>query len=165
MSKVNLESRSGQLLVESLIAVSLLVIGLFGIFSLLSRSLSLNRLAADSYVATYLAAEGIEVARNILDANAIQKKAWNDGFSNGDYEVEYNSVSLTPNQDRFLAFSPTTDLYSYSGNLKTRFKRVVRIFLVSSNEIRVNSIVNWTTLGSGSYQVNLEDHFMNWRSL
>ena len=157
-------SRDGQLLVESLIATSLLIVGFLGIFSLLSRSISLNRVAADSYTATYLAAESIEVARNIVDANALQKKPWNSGFANGDYELEYNAVSLTPDQDRFLQFDSGNNTYSYSGTNQTNFKRVIKIVLVSANEIQVNAIVSWTTLGGGSYQVNLEDHFFNWRS-
>lgn len=164
MVQMKWNSRNGQLLIESLIATSLLIVGFLGIFSLLSRSLSLNRVAADNYTATYLAAEGIEVARNIVDANAIQKKSWNAGFANGDYEVGYNAVSLTPNQGRFLDFDSGNNTYSYTGATQTNFKRVLKIFLVSPNEIRVNAIVSWTTLGGGSYQINLEDHFLNWRS-
>lgn len=160
-------NRDGQLLVESLIAISLLVVGFLGIFSLLSRSISLSRVAADNYTATYLAAEGIEVARNIADANALRPGTpWNSGFDPGDHEVEYNSISLNPNQDRFLLFDPGNNTYSYSGTSNTNFKRVIKISWVGSPvyEIQVNSIVSWTTLGGGSFKVNLEDHFLNWRS-
>lgn len=156
-------ARRGQLLVECLIAVSLLTVGFLGLFALLNRSLSLNRLIADNYVATYLSAEGIEVARNIFDANTIQKLPWNSGFlPSGDYEVEYNSNSLVSNQNRFLMFDPATHLYSYNGTRQTNFKRLIRVS-VGTNEIKVNSLVSWTTLGGGSFQVNLEDHFMNSR--
>ncbi len=157
-------SRDGQLLIESLIAISLLIVGFLGVFSLLSRSISLNRVAADNYTGTYLAAEGIEVARNIADSNAIQHRPWNAGFASDNYEVEYNSVSLAPNQDRFLFFDPGSNTYSYSGTSQTNFKRVLKISLVSPNEIEVHAIVSWTTLGGGSFQINLEDHFLNWRS-
>ncbi len=161
--------RNGQLLVESMISISLLVVGFLAIFSLLSRSISLNRVAADNYTATYLAAEGIEVARNMVDANAIQKQpSWNCGFADGDYEVEYNTgetstnscIPLTPSQDRFLSFDPGTGLFSYSGTNPTSFKRLIRIVLVNKNEIKINSIVSWTTLGGG-YRIDVEDHFFN----
>ncbi len=157
-------SRRGQLLVESMIAMSLLVVGFLGVFSLLSRSISLNRVAADDYTAAYLAAEGIEVARNILDANTLQKKPWNAGLDPGDYEVEYNSVSLTSSMDRFLLFDSGSNTYNYSGASQTNFKRVIKISWVGSNEIKVNAIVSWITLGGGSFRVDLEDHFLNWRS-
>lgn len=154
--------REGQLLVESLIAVSVLVVGFLGIFSLLSRSISLNRVIADNYTGTYLAAEGIEVARNIVDSNVIQKRPWNAGFANGNYEVEYDDIFLVPNQDRFLSFNSANNTYGYSGNAPTSFKRLIKTFLVSKNEIQVNSIVSWQTLGGGSFRIDLEDHFFNW---
>ena len=157
-------SKRGQALVESLVAVSLLTVGFLAIFSLLSRSLSLNRASTQSYIGTYLAAEGIEVIRSMVDANGLQKRAWNDGFATGDYEVEYNSLSLESNNDRFINYDPDRHLYDYKPFLPTPFKRLVRITLIGSNEIKVNSIVSWTSVGGGSFNVNLEDHFMNWRS-
>ena len=156
-------SNNGQVLVEAIVAISLLTVGFLAVFSLLGRSLSLNRATVQSYIATYLAAEGIEVARNIVDTNGIQKRAWNDGFGNDDYETEYNSNSFTQNQGRFLSYDPSTRLYSYGGPIQTPFKRVIRINLIGADEIRVNSIVTWTGVGGGNFQVNLEDHFMNWR--
>lgn len=159
--KVN--DKSGQALIEALVAIGFMIVGFLAIFSLLSRSLSLNRSSAESYTAAYLAAEGIEVARNIVDANGIQKKAWSDGFSSGDYEIQYDSTSFTSNQNRFIFYNPSTNLYSYGGQIQTPFKRLIRIRMISAAEIRVNSIVSWTSLGGGSPQINVEDHFMNWR--
>lgn len=157
-------SKKGQTLVESVIAVSLLSVGLLAIVSLINRSLSLNRTSAESYTATYLAAEGIEVVKNIVDSNAIKKLAWNAGLANGDYEVEYDSTSLSPNQNRFLDYDSSSNLYGYGVATPTGFKRMIRITLVGSEEIKVNSIVSWTTAGGGDFRVNLEDHFMNWRT-
>jgi len=51
---------NGQLIIEMIVAVSLLMIGLLGIFAVLSQSLGLNRVAANQYIAAHLAAEGIE---------------------------------------------------------------------------------------------------------
>ena len=151
-------------MVEALVALSFLTVGFLGAFSLLGRSLSVNRSSAESYTATYLAAEGIEIARNIVDGNGIQKIAWNNGFSNGDYEVEYDSTSMTPSQGRFLTYNPSTNIYGYGGSDQTPFRRTVRIALVGSDEIKVNSIVSWTGIGGGDSTVDLEDHFMNWRN-
>ncbi|MEK7546636.1 MAG: hypothetical protein AAB536_00410 [Patescibacteria group bacterium] len=161
-----LYSRRGQSLVEALVALSFLTVGFMAVFSLLSRSLSLNRSSTESYVATYIAAEGIEIARNIVDTNGIQKNAWSYGFSggSGDYEAEYNSRSLSPNQDRFLTYNPNSHIYGYGGSIQTPFKRLIRVTFVSQYEMKINSIVFWTGLGGGSFRVNLEDHFMNWRT-
>ena len=164
-TKEKIFSRRGQTLIESLVALSLLTVGFLSIFALLGRSLSSSRASTESYTATYLAAEGIEVVRNLIDANGIQQRAWNSGFTTtGDYEVEYNSNSLMSNLDRFLSYSPTTNIYNYSGTNPTPFKRILRVTPVGSDEIIINSIVSWIGQGGGSFTVNLEDHFLKWRS-
>ncbi len=158
-------SKRGQTLIESLVALSLLTVGFLSIFALLGRSLSSSRASTESYTATYLAAEGIEVVRNLIDANGIQQRAWNSGFATaGDYEIEYNSNSLLSNLGRFLSYSPTTNIYNYSGTNATPFKRILRVTPVGSDEIIINSIVSWIGQGGGSFTVNLEDHFLKWRS-
>ena len=156
--------RRGQFLIEAIVAVGVLVVGLLGIFALLSRSLSLGRTVTDNYAGTYLASEGIEVVKNIIDGNIIQGLPWVSGMSDGDFEIEYDTISLLPFQDRFLGFDPVTSLYSYAGSETTRFKRVLRLALIGSpvDEIQVNSVVSWSS-GGGSFSVDLEDHFFNWR--
>jgi type II secretory pathway pseudopilin PulG len=162
--KANIFSKRGQTLIEALVALSLLTVGFLSVFALLGRSLSSSKASAVSYAATYLAAEGVEVVRNRIDANGIQKIAWNSGLSTpGDYEIEYNGNSLLANQDRFLKYDPATNVYSYGGSISTPFKRMIRVTPVGSNEIVINSIVSWTSQGGGNFSVNLQDNFLKWR--
>lgn len=165
-------ARSGQALIESIVAVSILTVGFLGIFSLLSQSLSLNRVVSDNYTATYLAAEGIEIVKNLIDANTIRGQAWNCGLTDGVYEAAWDSLpaagacggtALASNQNRFLSFSSATNLYSYSGTSPTSFKRQIILTRVSGDELKVVSQVNWTGRGTGNFSVNLEDHFYHWR--
>lgn len=156
-------SRSGQTLVESIIALSALTVGLLGIIALLSQSFGLNRSVSDNYAATYLAAEGIEVVKNIIDANQIQGRAWDSGLADGAYEVQYNSTVLLPNQDRFLRYEPATGLYSYAGSQATPFKRTVAVTHISGDELRVVAKTAWSTRGAGNFEIVLEDHFFRWR--
>jgi len=156
-------ARGGYLLVESLVALSVLTVGFLGIVSLLSRSLSLNRTVSDTHIATYLAAEGIEVLKNMIDANILQGLPWTNGITSGDHEVVYNSTALEPYQARLLGFDPGTNLYIYGGSEPTRFTRRVRITFVGSEEVVVESRVNWTAAGGGSFSARLEDHFLKWR--
>lgn len=156
------QSVRGQLLVEAIIALSILVVGFLGIVGLLSRSFFLNRVVSDNYTATFLASEGIEVAKNMVDHNFMAGLPWNTGFFNSDFEVEYSSIGLMPYLNRRLRVEPFTNLYSYSGTLQTNFRRRIRITLIGSDELQVNSIVSWTT-GSAQSRINLEDHFFDWR--
>lgn len=170
-----MRNNKGQLLIESIIAISLIVIGLLGIFSLLSQSLGLRRVVSERYIATYLAAEGIEVVKNMIDTNYVATNGagpWNTGLNTpGDYEVQYNSDSLLPDQDRNFNYDPTNGIYSYEpGGNPTAFKRKITISYPGcpapncENHMQVNSLVTWVTRGGGVFDVNLEDHFYDWFS-
>ncbi|MFH1759098.1 MAG: hypothetical protein ABH822_00875 [Patescibacteria group bacterium] len=159
-----LNPKNGYILVESVVAMTIVVVGLLGIFSLLSQSLSLNRVVGDRYVGTYLAAEGIEVAKNIIDNNIVNSRPWNAGFSNGSFEVDFDSLSLESNLNRYIKLDSPNGRYGYRDGADTRFKRTIKIELLGSGEeIKVNSVVKWLSRGEADFKVDLEDHFFNWR--
>lgn len=154
----------GQALIEVMIAVSVLTVGFLGVISLLSRALALNRVVAENYTGTYLAAEGIELTKNIIDGNILQDRAWNAGLSDGNFEVDHTSTALGPYTARTLSFNPDTGLYNYSGSEPTRFARRIGVTLLSQDEVRIISEVTWIARGGGTSSVDLEDYFFNWRS-
>ena len=153
----------GYILIESIIGVSIAIVGILGILNLLSRSTSLNRVISNQFVGNYLAAEGIEITKNLIDANIIQRKPWNQGLISGSFEVDYLSPTLEPNQSRPILFDSISNRYSYQTGNSTTFTRTINIQLIGSEEIKVNSIVKWTSRGGGQFESNLEDHFFNWR--
>ena len=161
-----MKKNKGQLIVEMMVAVSLLVIGLLGIFAVLSQSLGLNRVAANQYVAANLAAEGIEVVKNIIDANFITDEAWNRGLeTNGEYTVSYDSTSLSlENENEPLRFDEEDGVYGYGGGTETQFRRVITIENSGDlTEIKVTSRVYWKDRGGIDFDIVLEDRFRNWR--
>lgn len=149
---------------EALVAITIVVVGLLGIFSLLSRSLSLNRVVTDRFVAAYLAAEGIELVKNVIDNNILAGRPWNDGLSSGNYEADFHDDVLGPNRERALKVDLVTGAYGYREPTPTLIRRVITI-LVSpdGNRITVGSRVNWVTRGGGKFNINLEEHLFNWR--
>ncbi|MEZ4156826.1 MAG: hypothetical protein R3B52_02560 [Candidatus Paceibacterota bacterium] len=163
-------NNKGQLLIESLVAITVIVISILGIFTLVSRSLSLNRVVNDQYVGTYLAAEGIEVIKNIVDTNVLTHcEPWNQGVNTaGEYQVNYDtqlfgSQTLTQtNGPAQLNFDGT--MYShYSGGQPTKFYRSVTLDPITANHLKVVSLVQWETRGNANFETVLEDHFYNWR--
>ncbi|MBI3638521.1 hypothetical protein HY227_02150 [Candidatus Wolfebacteria bacterium] len=168
-----MNKKNGYFLIEAIVAISVIVVGILGTLGLISRSLSLNRVASDQFIASYLASEGVEVTKNILDSNYINSvvggdKAWNSGFDSGCYNVNYNSQTMNPSScdcksSDVLKLDDVTGIYGYSAGKDTRFCRIIKIENLSEKEIRVNSVVEWTTRGGGSFSVNLEDHFFDWR--
>lgn len=167
-----------QALVEVLVAISVLTVGFVGVITLLARSLGLNRVVADNYTATYLAGEGIEVIKNMLDYNAIRRAngvsaCWNEGMVSGNYEVEHDTdatayplASISPGSERIIYFDSIKKLFNYDdiSGVPTVFHRRINIAttLCIEDVVVVHSIVSWTSRG-GSYLVDLEDHFYNWR--
>ncbi len=92
-------------MIESLVAISITVIGLTGILTLLSRSLAITNDIEKRMVATYLATEGIEVVKNLLDTNMAligkdfedgnpPRFAWSEGILPGKYEVTHKTVAM-----------------------------------------------------------------------
>jgi len=154
----------GQLLIEAMVGLSIALVGLLGIVGLVSRSASLNRVVSEHFIATYLASEGIEITKNIIDGNIIQSNPWNLGFNTGSFEADYASLNLLIAQNRNLKFDSSTGFYSYEKGDETPFVRTIDIELIDSDEIKVNSIVKWTTRGGAEFEINVEDHFFNWRS-
>jgi len=160
----NLKNKAnrGYLLIESMIGISIAVVGILGILSLISRSVSLNRVVGDQFTGAYLAAEGIEIVKNLIGANIINRRPWNSGFMDGDFEADYLSMFLDSGRNRRLLFDSTSRLYSYQTGSPTNFIRTIKIELIGSGEIKVNSVVRWTSRGGGEFEANLENHFFNW---
>ena len=162
---MNCKNRSGQVMLEALVALSVILVGILGIFSLMSRSLSLNAVASSQYIASNLAAEGIEITKNIIDGNILQGNAWNI-MNADDYQADYSSVSLDPYDGEPLRFNPQTGLYGYSDGDPTVYTRKITLEYVppgGSDHVRVISAVNWTARSGATFEVVGEDHFFDWR--
>jgi len=172
MRTLFLQQNKGQILIEVMVALAMVVIGMLGLLSLLSNSIGTSKVVSDQYVGSYLAAEGIEIVKHMLDSNAASiNRSFTDGISQFGvaYEVDYSSSQLIPSTNRFLRFgSPVASQsrYNYSTGAQTPFRRTVVLEAVggSLDEIKVTSTVTWTSRGGAVYSIVLEDYFFNWRS-
>lgn len=154
------------MLVEAMVAMGILTVAVFAIFSMLTRSTSLNRVISQQYVATYLAEEGLELVKNIADSNLfVCGTPWNLGVSDGPHRVDYLSTSLEAPTDAKLRIDPTTGFYSYrEGGEVSPFTRTVTIETIAADkEMRATSVVAWRGRGGVQSEVRLEDHFLKWR--
>lgn len=177
------KNNKGQSIIEAMVALSILTVGLLGILSLLSQSFAINRVTSNETTATYLASEGIEVTKNILDHDVYDPAntfGWGtcEGACDrplGAYTVSYSSLTPTLITDGHCAsgldvpdllFSSSTDLYGYAAGTPTNFQRCVEMDQITNSsgkiiEVTVKSDVTWVS-GSVNGQVNLEDDFYNW---
>ena len=159
------QNLEGQAMIESIVAISVSVVGLLGIIAMLNYSLNTNRDVGRKFVATYLAAEGIEIVKSLIDKNYTDDISWNSWVSNGEYNVEYNIDGAdfydTKQGDIYRKLKINNNgVYQYSNGSETAFWRIITITEKGSpvNEIIVHSIVRWA-----GNEVDLEDHFFDWR--
>jgi len=153
-------------MVEALVAMTIIVVGLLGIFTLLSRSLNLNRVVANQYIGANLAAEGMELFKNLIDRNVMQGLPFNSGacLTIGDHSLDYNDTHASGcgYKDSFLLFDQNGH-YGYDQGEPTTFRRTITISQPDPDEIRVTSRVTWVNRGDEQFEISLEDHFFNWR--
>ncbi len=178
MKLFNRKNERGQILIESIVSISIASVALIGILSILSNAVAAGRGISERFTATYLAAEGIEVVKGIIDINYAQGLAWNADLSTGSYELSYDTVQSATSgldserisSDLFvtstlpLHYSVTLGLYSYvSSGALTRFYRTVQVTNVDADELQIVSIVEWEPRPGKTDSMSVEDHFFNWR--
>lgn len=172
-----IKNNEGQIMIESIIAITVGVIALTGILNLLTNSLGINRDVGQRFTANYLAMEGIEITKSLIDSNYANGDPWNDGLSDGSYEFEYDTTEPTTSRisdaersNNVFYFNSSNGIYSYdsTGNTETRFRRTIFIDNINrdgeggADEMKVKSIVEWPE-GDSDREIIIEDHFFDWR--
>ncbi|MFA4871806.1 MAG: hypothetical protein WC610_01980 [Patescibacteria group bacterium] len=101
----------GQGLLELIIAIGVITVGMFAVWTLFLSNFSGEKEASARIVASNLAREGIEIVKNIRDTNWLRAEVndktcvpatneickWNDGLSDGNY-VPDNIFTVTENE-------------------------------------------------------------------
>ncbi len=155
-------------MIESLVAASLVVVGLLGLFQLMYNSTARDKEAVHNLQATYLAAEGVEVVKNQIDENVAQNIPWNSNITTGDYGVSFDNLSQGGGSAVYFStstgiFTGDNPIFSSSGATETTlFSRILSVGVVGTDEIDVTSTVSWSEAGQNK-TISLDDQFYNWR--
>jgi type IV pilus modification protein PilV len=138
----------GFTLIEVLAAMFILVMGVLGVFGLISRTVTFNSSVNSQLVASYLAQEGLELVRNIRDANflKIHKGAggeWNDGLTgcSSGCGADYNDTALGGFQSTPLKLN--NGFYTYDAGTDTIFTREIVIDSATADILKVAVDVSW----------------------
>lgn len=162
----------GFTLVETLVAIAILLIAVVGPMSFVGNSLSQIYIARDQIVAVNLAQEGIEGVRQIRDSNLLAR--WIAGTTGAGYAPPASpdfreGITNNPNCATGCAleigllpalsacsgactgqlYRTTSGIFTHSsaGNEKTQFNRIVTATVINANEITIISTVTWKTSG------------------
>ncbi|MDP2734903.1 MAG: prepilin-type N-terminal cleavage/methylation domain-containing protein [bacterium] len=158
--------QKGFTLVEVLAASFIITLGAGGAFALVQRTISFTTNAVSQLEATYLAQEGIEIARNIRDTNLlkIHKGAggeWTDNLTGCESGCEgaYSDQALVSFQDRLLRRN--AGLYNYAAGQNTSFKRKITITQPGDEVLDVVVEVTWTER-TRSHELTAATQLYNW---
>jgi len=174
MSKLktkNLKLKNGFTLMEVMVAIFIIVVGLFAVMALIDKSIMAGSLSTNKLIAANLAQEGIEVVKSIRDMSYDPATGgWDvwygaSGVASGTYSVEHNSQNFGSSQNSLLKFDSASGLYSYSSGNNSIFKRSIIITKApagNADEIKVEAIVTWTERGANK-TLTVEDRLWNWR--
>lgn len=131
-----LNNKPGQTLVELIVAIAVIEIGLFSVWSLFLVNFNAEREAEYRIVGVNLAREGIEAVKNIRDSNWLKRNynveskdgqlwTWDQGLSAGIYSVNFDSLELA-SEEFFQLYFDNNGFYSnIVSNLKTGYSREV----------------------------------------
>ncbi|MFA5169535.1 MAG: prepilin-type N-terminal cleavage/methylation domain-containing protein [Candidatus Paceibacterota bacterium] len=163
---INLKNKGFSLL-ETLIAVTIVVIGALGVFSAVAKYSTLTQNEKDSLVAAYLCQEGIEITKNIRDTNWIEGAgSWKDGLTgcSSGCEIDFNDSALSAfSADDYLYIDNSTGLYEYktspgSEDIETFYTREITITEVGDDELDIQVSVVWP-----GHNMIVKQNIYNWR--
>lgn len=155
--------KEGSMMIEAVVGLTLITVGLLGVFTLVTNSIKTNRASGYRFIAANLAAEGVEIAKNIIDSNLAEGRSWNEGLKDGYYDFRYNDFFEEIKDDEVYIGTQDPNYYSYNDGTETIFKRKVMISNIETYSIKVVSEVSWIEDGD-TKEIKVEDHFYNWRN-
>ena len=170
------QTKSGFTLIETLVAISILLVSIAGPLTIASKGLSAAVYAKDQITAIYLTQEAVEFIKNKRDQNTLNSSNWLAGFgipgitpncttSRGCIvDIKNNTINECPASGCLpLRYSQTSGLYSYNASdPATFYTRTVRVSSVNSDEVTVEVGIGWTT-GVFNRSFVVRSNIYNWQ--
>lgn len=167
-NKQNHKYDRGFTIVETLVAIAILMISIAGPLTVAQKGLTASIYARDQSIATFLAQDAMEYLKNSRDnyfkINTFPN--WYYSFSGCTFSSQCNIDTtinnISPVYDNFLLYHDGIG-YKPNGTIASQFSRNFYIIEMQKDiEIKVVVIVTWQN-GTISNSVTLEDYFFNVR--
>lgn len=165
------QTNRGFTLIETFVAITILVTAIAGPLTIASKGLTSSYVARDQLTASFLAQEAIEYVRQKRDTNHLQgNPSWLSGFENCidqdcmiDVAADTEPETCLSGCDA-LRYDTTTNFYGYDPlDDATVYVRSLRIVpLASGFEAEVRSTVSWQS-SIFSRQVTLNEVITDWQ--
>ena len=168
-------TKGGFTLVETLVAITVLVMAVAAPLTLGSQGLTASRVARDQVIATYLAQEAVEYIRNLRDNNELAgQSSWLTGLSlclsGATCKIDIPQTEVTScggGTCPVLNFNSTTGLYGYTPTggswTATKFTRSIAMQeTVPGIEAKITVTVSWSD-GILTRTVRVSEYILNWQ--
>lgn len=160
-----LKTNSGFTLIEILITIFIFSIAFTATSFILTANLRGASAIRNNFIASGLAQEGMEVARNIRDRDWFLGNSFGASIPDGTYRVQWNSqalIALSANPN--LKKDSANGVISYDTGNDMIFKRTVDIStVVAGIEKKIVVTISWTERGGAPKSLSAEKHLYNWK--
>ena len=163
---------SGFTLIETLVAIAVLLTAIAGPLTIASKGLSSAALARDQISASALAQEAIEYVRWKRDTNQLAGQAWLAGL---DTCTAPNSCILDATKLDSTAFTTcvgicsalryntTSGFFTYSASDQLpAFTRTIQLTSLGTDEVRITVSVSWES-PTGVHTLTVREGMLNWQ--
>lgn len=172
-------SKRGFTIIETLVAITILVIAVTGATSAIQTGISSYIFSKNQIIAFYLVQEGFEQIRNMRDENSLKDQPWLTGISDvaGDPCFFGNACTVSPVESPVptrcsapgscpvLRQHKTEGFFGYNPDNNnwqdTVFRREIVLTSINANEISVLVTVNWSK-GNVNRQFRARENLLNW---
>lgn len=168
-----MQFKKGFTLLETLIAITILLVSIGGPLTIATKGLSSALFARDQITAFYLAQEAIEFTKNKRDEHALNDDDWSTGFldtfsgciDGGECEIDItnNTVSACSGTCNRLKYDSGTGFYNHDSGDDSIFRRSLALTTVNDNEVAAAVTMEWTS-GLLSRTFTLRENILNWQS-
>ncbi len=171
-------SQKGFTLLESLVAIAILLMSITAATTAVQTALSSSIFAKNQVISFFLAQEAVEYIKNTRDNNALQGQNWLNGYASSGSPCVFGTVCTVDATLSSGAFSSCGGagscpvlrqsssapfLYGYnSGWVPTGFRREIVLSQVNANEITATVNVTFTK-GTISKTITVRESIFNWQ--
>src|SRR3989338_9199240 len=171
-------TNNGFTIVESLVAIAVLVLAVTGAASAIQIGISSYIFSKDQIIAFYLAQEGFEQVRNIRDENGLKSQNWLTGISANSSDPCYfgnacivdpvisnvpTRCSTGPGSCPVLRQDISTGFFGYESSWSaTIFRREIVLTEINADEISILVTVDWSK-GIVNRQFRAKESLLNWQ--
>lgn len=176
--KIAKKSKTGGFtIIESLVAIAILVVAVIGATSAVQTGISSYIFSKDQITAFYLAQEGLEQLRNIRDENHLKDQNWLAGIAQNSSDPCYfgGACTVSPVETSltihcsavgscpYLREDSGTGFFGYDSSWPlTKFKREIVLSSVNANEISAKVTVTWSK-GLVNRTFEAKENILNWQ--